>query len=502
MPDFGKDITTQQISNYGNQQSPIGQLIGNILQRYMYQADQSGAMSDQLLGGVGYGRANPNANPFYGGMYNPDGTPYAPPGSQHNPTAPGGGTRSQYDGATGATAGPDAGQGHPPYNQEDEPGPGDPDFKGATGGGGGGEAQYGPGYNASDWQYPEGGVKGGIIGDLESDTGTEADDMWADRAKWFRFGNADDADLLGQFQNLTDTGFYSQADDSASKNWAQMFREQGASESEANAMAADLAKNPNKYESVLADFATKSGKYDDKLGTAYGSLLDKPGFSDEERIALEQKGQMAARSAADALRSQAEKRAANTGNASSGMATLASIGRDTTRGLGEQARENVLAQAAQRRADIDQGGKGISNLQGMIDARMGALEGVNQAENARRLGAMGAKTQLSGQEIGRMTSAAQAASQRAENLAARKMAGLSGKAGMQNSIMAGQQAGMQAGMGQQAELAARKAARLQQKMGLQNQLAQQQFGSTGGMGQVAGQATQQYGVTSGAGGGI
>jgi hypothetical protein len=312
--------------------------------------------------------------------------------------------------------------------------------------------------------------------------------------------------------------FRNQGDTEANTNAmiGDLINEMGISEEDARGMAMDLANNPGRYDEVLSKFATGPGKYDEQLGDAYGGLLNKPGFSDAEKTALEQEGMLTARSAADSLRERAMRSASATGNEGSQMAALASIGRDTTRTLGGQARQNVLAEAGQRRADIAQGGEGVSNLQKMIDSRMSAMEGINAQDTQRRIAgtqAMGDMAgleagrrtagtaqsgQMAGLELSRMTDAAKAASARAENLAARKFQGMQGAGAQEEAIAAGRRSALAGQAGYQSSLADREKARIDQKMAVQNALAQQSFGATGAAGGIAATPTEGLGkMTSG-----
>lgn len=201
-------------------------------------------------------------------------------------------------------------------------------------------------------------------------------------------------------------------------------------------------------------------------------LQTSQGYSPKEQSALSTEGMLAARQGFQNAGDAMARRRAATGQSAGYYGAAAQLGRDEASAMGQQARQNVLANAQEKARRQELGTAGMANLANVEQRRgeygltgqrdlagqalqrqlgaIGQLQGANQAQRGYGAQALGGQQAGINEMIGRQEAGAGLQRGLAGDIASRIQAGAGGLGNLQQGITGrmGTGAGIQRGVGQ------------------------------------------------------
>ena len=449
---------------------PLNTLLLGGLQDYL----NSGALSDMLLGGAGFGQSRRYRqydpfDPYYGYMPRSEGGRAPGTGNPENQIPPGddggGGAPlpggDQFNKATvnsgmnnvagvpsttpppsSAKGGYDPNVGHPVYNGPQGPGQ-QPLPEGANPDdwynypwtGNGDES-----YNDQWWQHDEAPVEGqGLLGEVAGlGKQNDIDARLKNDLGWQSTGDLMDLEMRGLtgLENYGKQNWNEKATDDMA-NWFRGGELSGLEQTGLNAYknygnATDLeGEVGNSWRGVAGP-----GEYDPLRGKTLTDLVGSKGFSTDERAKMMGSSLLPIQQALEAQKLEGDARQAATGNAAGRWGASNAMALNAAGQASQAARDIDLASANMARQERAQGLEGLSGLQNQIDQRkvQGAsgLQGLSGQQRQAQLASVqgqnqAAQDQRQNQLAGMNTAMQSNAQQRAAQLASTQGIGQMGQ---------------------------------------------------------------------------
>jgi hypothetical protein len=495
---------------------------------YLFGGPQYGRAADYYGQGQGEPGGGPPPADDGGGAGRPRGLSRpmsAPGGGGRDPGADPNGPPEGGPGAGAGTTGPgDPGTGAPGYG---DGGTGDPN--GDDGGDGGWTGGTRPPLTGPPGGHstPTGGLAGYYQGQLDNPWQTgpngNAETDVLGSYDWMASGerNGDEKDVYGRMGNYGTEGTPDGSGRtleglSSDVNRGLMKGEFNAPESEANDTYAGLAEGPNARENALygksGDFGLQTGNEaglygdTDQFGKTMGAdqgdassfyrnRLQHGGYDDATKTAITGEAMKAARSPFERARDRVVRGAAARGNPASTMGAEIAMARDEGDALSSAARQNQIALAQEKIRQEEGGATGLMGSQSMTNAQkeyaLSQKRGLNAdlADKARSALTMqaGQNAQAASQKI----AGAQGLQSGGKALTEKALAGSAANTALANEMAARRKAGIEMQAGQNTQQRGLALAGTQGKQGMFQDMAARKAAAAGGQSHLYDTSVQQ-----------